>query len=356
MRKDRRQKIVQTYESRPEKLKTAEIQGLGQAGRTSADTDESSPEKPKTAKTQGPGPAGKVSAETHDRILASQIDEAETFGSLMRRMARENKLAVFSAAVILLFVLGAIFAPLLTRYSFDEMDLMNRLSAPSAAHLCGTDEGGRDILTRMFYGSRVSLLVGVVPTILSMVIGAVLGAAAGFLGGKADAVIMRLADIMLAFPSMLLAMVIMYVLGDGLINVFLTLALVNWASVARIVRSETLRLKEMDYVDAARVIGVKRSVIIRRHILPNCIPTLLVLFTLDVPSAILTESSLSFLGLGIQPPSASWGLMVNTGRQFLYNAPWVSLVPSGAIMLIVLAFNFLGDGLRDVLDPHQKNR
>ena len=181
-----------------------------------------------------------------------------------------------------------------------------------------------------------------------------LGVISGYHGGWADALIMRLADIMLAFPSMLLAMVIMYMLGGGLINVFLTLALVNWASVARIVRSEVLALKETEYVEAARVIGVPERTIMFRHLLPNCLPTMIVLFTLNVPSAILTESSLSFLGLGIQEPRSSWGLMVNAGRQFLYNAPWLSLVPSIAIMLIVLAFNFLGDGLRDVLDPYQK--
>ena len=294
--------------------------------------------------------------ENLDLSLESQIGEAEGFGDLMRRLVRENKLAVISAVVILLFILAAIFAPVLTPYTYSEMDLMQRLSPPSAAHLLGTDEGGRDILTRMLYGSRVSLLVGVVPTLLSMALGAVLGILAGFHGGKTEAVIMRLADIMLAFPSMLLAMVIMYTLGEGLINVFLTLALVNWATVARIVRSETLQLKKSEYVEAARVIGVSRTAIILRHIFPNCLPTLIVLFTLQVPSSILTESSLSFLGLGIQPPDASWGLMVNAGRQYLYNAPWLSFVPSIAIMLIVLAFNFLGDGLRDVLDPHQKNQ
>ena len=268
----------------------------------------------------------------------SQIGEEETVLTLMRRLVRENKLAVFSTVVILLFILGAVLAPVLTPYNPADMDLMNRLSPPGAKHLLGTDEAGRDILTRLLYGSRVSLLTGVVPTIVSMLLGAVLGVAAGFYGGWLDAVIMRLADITLAFPSMLLAMVIMYVLGDGLINIFLTLALVNWAGVSRIVRAQALQL----------------SKIIFRHLLPNCIPTLIVLFTLNVPSAILTESSLSFLGLGIQPPAASWGLMVNTGRQFLYNAPWLSLVPSIAIMLIVLAFNFLGDGLRDVMDPYQK--
>ena len=287
-----------------------------------------------------------------DIKLQSQIGEEETFGSLLKRMAKENKLAVVSAVIVLLLILGAIFAPLLTPYTFDEMDLANRLSAPSAAHLLGTDEGGRDILTRLLYGARVSLLAGVVPTLASMLIGAFLGLLAGFRGGIADSLIMRAADVMLAFPSMLLAMVIMYTLGDGLINVFLTLSLVNWASVARIVRSEALQLKERDFVEAARVIGVKKGNIIIRHLLPNCIPTLIVLFTLNVPSSILTESSLSFLGLGIQPPSASWGLMVNAGRQFLYNAPWLSLFPSLMIMLVVLAFNFLGDGLRDVLDPH----
>ena len=274
----------------------------------------------------------------------------------MRRMLKKNKLAVISAIVILLFILAAVLAPVLTPFTFDEMDLMSRLSSPSPAHWFGTDEAGRDILTRMLYGSRVSLLVGVVPTLLSMLLGALLGVIAGFAGGKTDAVIMRLADIMLAFPSMLLAMVIMYTLGDGLINVFLTLALINWASVARVVRSETLQLKEREFVEAARSFGVPRWKIIARHILPNCLPTLIVLFTLNVPSAILTESSLSFLGLGIQAPDASWGLMVNAGRQYLYNAPWLSLIPSAAIMIIVLAFNFLGDGLRDVLDPYQNRQ
>ena len=278
------------------------------------------------------------------------------FRGVLARLCRENKLAVASAVLIALFTLAAIFAPLLTPYSFDEMDLLNRLSAPSRAHLLGTDEAGRDILTRMLYGSRVSLLVGVVPTIASMLLGAALGILAGYFGGKADAVIMRLADIMLAFPSMLLAMVIMYTLGDGIINIFLALALVNWASVARIVRSETLKLKESEYVEAARSIGVNKLTIMLRHILPNCLPSLIVLFTLNIPSAILSESSLSFLGIGIKAPQASWGLMVNTGRQFLYSQPWLSLSPCVAIILIVLAFNFLGDGLRDVLDPHLQNR
>ena len=288
--------------------------------------------------------------------LRAQLGEADTFASVVKRLWRENKLAAASAVVILLFVLAAILAPVLTPYTFDGMDLLNRLAPPSSEHLLGTDEAGRDVLTRMLYGSRISLLVGVVPTVISMLAGAVLGIIAGYNGGKTDAVIMRIADVMLAFPSMFLAMVIMYTLGDGMINIFLALALVNWASVARIVRAETLRLKETEFVEAARSIGVKKLTIMFRHILPNCIPSLIVLFTLNIPSAILSESSLSFLSIGIKPPQASWGLMVNDGRQFLYGQPWLSLSPSIAIMLVVLAFNFLGDGLRDVLDPHLKNQ
>lgn len=294
--------------------------------------------------------------EAHERDLAAGIAPAETFGVRMRRLAHENKTAVFSAAVILLLIAAAILAPVLTPYGEKQMDLLHRLEAPSAAHPFGTDEMGRDILTRMLYGSRVSLMVGVVPTLLSMLLGALLGVAAGYLGGIADNLIMRLADVVLAFPSMLLAMVIMYTLGDGLFNIFLTLAILNWGGVARIVRAETLQLKKREYVDAARVAGVRKATIIRRHILPNCLPTLIVLFTLNVPSAILTESSLSFLGLGIHPPQASWGLMVNAGREYLYNAPWLCFAPGAAILLAVLAFNFLGDGLRDVLDPHRQRQ
>ena len=295
-------------------------------------------------------------ADAYEQRPVSEIGEEETFRTLMLRMFRDNKLSAVSLLVIFLMILFSVLAPYLTPYGEKEMDLIHRLQPPSAEHLFGTDEGGRDVLTRLLYGSRVSLMAGIVPTLLSMLLGAVLGVLAGYAGGFVDSLIMRLADIVLAFPSMLLAMVIMYTLGGGLFNVFLTLTLMNWGSVARIARSEALRLKKSEYVEAARSIGVSGWTIIRRHILPNCLPTLIVLFTLNVPSAILTESSLSFLGLGIQQPSASWGLMVNTGRQFLYNAPWLSFAPSGAIMLAVLSFNFLGDGLRDVLDPRQRKQ
>ncbi|MFR6694338.1 MAG: ABC transporter permease [Dysosmobacter sp.] len=206
----------------------------------------------------------------------------------------ENKLAAASAIVILLFILAAILAPVLTPYTFDSMDLHNRLAPPSRAHLLGTDEAGRDVLTRMLYGSRVSLLSRHSTDCDFHACRAILGIIAGYSGGRTDAVIMRIADVMLAFPSMFLAMAIMYTLGDGMINIFLALALVNWASVARIVRAETLKLKETEFVEAARSIGVGKLVIMLRHIFPNCAPSLIVLFTLNIPSAILSESSLSF--------------------------------------------------------------
>ena len=291
-----------------------------------------------------------------DLRLESQIGEEEGFWDLIRRMARENKTAVISFTVIVLMILAASLAPFLTPYEENDMDLLHRLSPPSAEHLLGTDEGGRDVLTRLLYGARVSLLIGVVPALLSLALGSALGVLAGYRGGLTDAIIMRLADVTLAFPSMLLAMVIMYSLGGGIVDVFLTLTLVNWANVARVVRAQTLQLKSSEYVEAAQVIGVSRATVMRRHILPNCLSTMLVLFTLNVPASILTESSLSFLGLGVQPPNASWGLMINVGRQYLYTAPWLCFAPGAAIMLIVLAFNFLGNGLLDVLDPRLKKQ
>ena len=207
-----------------------------------------------------------------DIRLESQIGEEERFWDLMRRMARDNKTAVLSFIVIVLISLAAIFAPLLTPYTEKQMDLMNRLSPPSAAHLLGTDEGGRDMLTRLLYGARVSLLIGVVPALLSLILGAALGVIAGYRGGFLDAVIMRIADVTLAFPSMLLAMVIMYALGGGIMNVFLTLTLMNWANVARVVRAQTLSLKNSEFAEAARVIGVPKARIMRRHLLPTACP------------------------------------------------------------------------------------
>lgn len=295
-----------------------------------------------------------VSEELKKELEESEISEKEGIKENLLRMVRQNKLAVISAAVILLIILAAVFAPVIAPYGYSEQDLVNRLQAPSLKHLLGTDELGRDVFSRLLYGARLSLVIGIFPTAISMIIGIVLGLIAGYYGGKTDYIIMRLCDIVLAFPSLLLAMVVMYTLGSSMMNIFIALALINWASVARVVRSETLSLKESEYVEAAHSIGVRNAVIMVRHILPNCVPSLIVLFTMNVPSSILSESSLSFLGIGAQPPTASWGLMVTAGKQFLFTQPWISLSPAVAIMIIVLAFNFLGDGLRDVLDPYLK--
>ena len=288
--------------------------------------------------------------------LLTQIGEQDGVREKLRRMARQNKLAAFSAVLIALVLLLAVFAPLIAPYGEAEQDVLARLQPPSAAHWFGTDELGRDVLSRILYGSRLSLAIGILPSVISLVIGIVLGLLAGYFGGWADYVIMRLADVMLSVPSLLLAMVVMYTLGSSTVNLFVALSMVGWASVARVVRSQTLSLKESEYVEAAQSIGVSRFNIMRRHILPNCVPSLIVLFTLNVPAAILSESSLSFLGIGAQPPAASWGLMVNQSKQFLFTQPWLALAPCVAIMVVVLAFNFLGDGLRDVLDPYMKNQ
>ena len=286
----------------------------------------------------------------------SEIGESDTWMDQVKTLIRQNKLAAASAVLILLIILAAVFAPLVAPYDHLAQSLTDRLQTPSMAHWLGTDELGRDVLSRIIFGARISLTIGLVPTLISMAIGTVLGLCAGVYGGKVDFVIMRLADVMLAFPSLLLAMVVMYTMGGGLINIFIALSLINWASTARVVRSQTLSLKEKEYVEAARSIGVSRWKIMFRHILPNCLPSLIVLFTLNIPSAILSEASLSFLGVGAQPPSASWGLMAVRGKKYLFSEPWLCIAPSVAIMIVVLAFNFLGDGLRDVLDPYLKEQ
>ena len=288
--------------------------------------------------------------------LRSQIGEKDGVKEKLFRMCRQNKLAAVSAIVIILIILMAVFAPVIAPYGESETSLTERLSPPSAEHILGTDYLGRDVFTRLLYGARVSLIVGIMPSVIALVVGVTLGLLSGYLGGWVDYLIMRVADVMLSIPSLLLAMVVMYIMGTSVITLFISLSLTSWASVARVVRSHTLSLKETEYVEAARSIGVKKWTIMFRHIMPNCIPSLIVLFTLNIPSAILSESSLSFLGIGVQPPAASWGLMVNEAKQYLFTCPWLCLAPCLTIMIVVLAFNFLGDGLRDVLDPYMKNQ
>ena len=267
---------------------------------------------------------------------------------------RRNRLAMAGAVIVLILFLVAIFVPWLTPYDPYAIDLEVMTEPPSWAHWLGTDQFGRDLLTRILYGTRISLVIGIVPTLLSMIIGTTLGLIGGYYGGKTDMIIMRLCDIVLAFPSLLLAMVVMYTLGATLVNIFIALAAVGWAGTARVVRSQVLSLKEKEFVEAARAVGVQNRVIMVRHILPNCLPALIVLFTLGIPGAILSEASLSFLGVGAQPPTPSWGLIVTSGKEYLFSAPWVAISPGLFILVTVLAFNFMGDGFRDALDPYMK--
>ncbi|WP_083496802.1 ABC transporter permease [Brevibacillus choshinensis] len=287
-------------------------------------------------------------------IEASDELVKETFWQDVFRSLRKDRMAITGGIVIVLFILMAILAPLIAPHDPYEVNLDNQFQKPSLQYWLGTDMFGRDVFSRIIYGSQISLLIGIVPSLITMSIGIVLGIVAGYFGRRTDFIIMTISDMVLSFPSLLLAMVVMYTLGASLLNIFIALSIVGWAGTARVVRAQTLSLKNKEFVEAARAVGVKPRIIMLRHILPNCIPQLLVLFTLEIPGSILSEASLSFLGVGAQPPASSWGLMVSNGKEFLFNAPWVAIAPGIAILVIVLAFNFLGDGLRDALDPYLK--
>lgn len=266
-----------------------------------------------------------------------------------------NKTALAGLFIVICLIFVAVFAPIISPYDPYEMDLDNQLLRPSMQHWFGTDMFGRDLLTRVIFGARISLLIGLIPSFIAIAIGGILGVISGYLGGRTDFWIMRLADVVMAFPSLLLAMVVMYTLGATLFNIFIALSLVGWAGAARVVRSQVLSLKEKEFIEAARAIGVRDGVIMLRHIFPNCLPALIVLFTLRIPDAIMSEASLSFLGVGAQPPTPSWGLLISRGKEFLFSAPWVAILPGIAIFLTVLAFNFMGDGFRDAIDPYMKD-
>ncbi len=264
---------------------------------------------------------------------------------------QRNRTALIGLLIILVLIIVAIFAPWLEPYDPYVVKLDSRLMPPALEHLFGTDNLGRDILSRVIAGSRVSLEVGILTVGLSMLIGVPAGLIAGYWRGVVDAAIMRLVDVFLAFPVIILAIAIVAVRGPGLTNVMLALVVVYWTTYARVTRGVTLVLREEEYVLAARSVGIPTLRILWRHILPNALAPLLVIATLGMGNAILAEAALSFLGLGIQPPEASWGSMLNFGMQFLRDAPFLSYFPGLAIFFTVMGFNMLGDGLRDALDP-----
>jgi peptide/nickel transport system permease protein len=270
----------------------------------------------------------------------------------VRTLKRQKNLMI-GGAITLTIVLMAIFAPLLAPYDpINQADLLHAEESPNRAFLFGTDTQGRDILSRVIHGARVSLAIGLITQCLNSLIGVLLGLTAGFLGKWWDDLVMGLTNIMLSIPALVLALAIMAVLGPGLFNVFLALGFTNWSYSCRVTRSQVLAARSLDYVLAARALGQGQMRIMLQQILPNVVGPILVIATLGVAYAILTEASLSFLGLGAQPPTPSWGGMLSTAREQLFTAPWISIFPGLAIFVTVLGLNLLGDGLRDILDPH----
>jgi peptide/nickel transport system permease protein len=296
--------------------------------------------------------SGGAALAPRSRLLAPEIsrEQRSLWGDASRRLLHD-KAAVAGVVVIVGLILVAMLAPLIVPHSPTDQSFLDKLQGPSRTHLMGTDEFGRDTFSRVIYGSRVALRVGLLPVVVALVLGVMAGLVAGYYGGFADQVIMRLIDILLAFPWLLLAIGIMAVLGPGINNVIIAVGIIYIPAFARIVRSSVLSIKEMDYVEAARAIGEPDSRIMIRHILPNAWAPIIVLATLSIGQAIIYAAGLSFIGLGTQPPAADWGVMLKSGQEFLRDSPWLGIFPGLAILVTVLAFNLFGDGLRDALDP-----
>lgn len=287
-------------------------------------------------------------------ILENNMQYSSFYGDSFKQL-KKNKIAMFCAGVILVLILIAIFAPLIAPYDPTYQDYASVLAAPSKAHLFGTDEYGRDILSRIIYGSRVSISIGIVAQIVASIVGVTLGSIAGYYGGKIDSVISRIMEIFQAFPDLIFAMAIMTFMGKGIVNLFIALGLLTWVRTARMIRGSVMQLKEKEYIEASRASGANTYWIIMKGLIPNCLSTIIVLVTLGIPNAIMYEASLSFLGIGIVPPTPSWGNMISAAQTFINYRPLYSIMPGVAIMITVIAFNIFGDGLRDALDPKLKN-
>ncbi len=264
---------------------------------------------------------------------------------------RRNKLAMLGALIIFSLALVAIIAPLIAPFSPNHQDILHRLEPPSTKHPLGTDDLGRDLLSRVIYGTRISLLVGFVAIGIAIIIGSILGLLSGYFGGWLDTVIMRFVDIMLCFPTFFLILMVIAFLEPNIWTVMVVIGLTGWPGLTRLVRGECLSIRERGFVQAAKVLGLSNTRVMFVHLLPNVMAPILVTATLGIGGAILTESALSFLGLGVQPPTPSWGNILTAGKDYITVAWWLSLYPGLAILITVLAYNLLGEGLRDVLDP-----
>lgn len=262
-----------------------------------------------------------------------------------------NRAGAFGLAVVALVAVAAVAAPLLSPYGPTESALTRALQPPSRDHWMGTDQLGRDLFTRILYGARVSLVIGVATVGVAGAVGLAVGIVSGYLGGATDVVLMRLVDVQLSFPFILLALTVNAILGIGLQNIILTLIITGWVVYARLVRGEVLALKSLDYVEAARALGAPEGRIISRHLLPNLWTPVIILSSLQVAQFIVAEAAISFLGFGVQPPTASWGNMLNEGKTYIYNAWWMTTFPGVALVLTALGVNMVGDWLRDTLDP-----
>ena len=263
----------------------------------------------------------------------------------------KNKAAMAGFGFITLLISLAMLTPWIVPYAYETQNLQLGASAPSTQHWLGTDIHGRDLLTRLLYGSRISLLVGFIATFVSLFVGLAWGAIAGYTGGTIDAVMMRIVDILFALPFMIFIILLTVVFGNSLLLLFLAIGLMEWLTLARIVRSQVANIKQQEYIKAAQVMGLTKIQIIIKHVLPNCLGPVIVYTTLTIPSVILLEAFLSFLGLGIQPPQSSWGVLIANGVESMEEYPWLLLFPGLALSLTLFSFNFLGDGLRDALDP-----
>jgi oligopeptide transport system permease protein len=268
-----------------------------------------------------------------------------------RKRLFKNKVAIVSLSFILTIVSIAIFANFIAPFSYETQNISNRLAPPSFQNWMGTDILGRDLLSRILYGARMSLSVGIITAFCSLMIGTIYGSISGYIGGHMDNIMMRIVDILYTFPSLLLIILITLLFGKGVIGIFVALTIVGWVSVSRIVRGQILQVKEMAFVEAARSIGTGHAAIVLRHILPNIIGPIIVTLTFEIPAAILSESFLSFIGLGLKPPFSSWGTLANDGFQAFKSFPNLIIFPGFAIFFTVLSFNLLGDGMRDAFDP-----
>jgi peptide/nickel transport system permease protein len=273
---------------------------------------------------------------------------------MMTSRFKKNKRALVGLWMVVIFIIVAILAPWIAPYDPFEQNMQIMLEPPSMSHPFGTDEFGRDMLSRIIYGAQISLVIGTVSVLIAVIFGVALGTLSGYFGGIIDSIIMRVMDIFMAFPSFLLALAIVSVLGPGMVNVMIAIGIFSIPNFSRIARSAVISIKNKEFIEATRAMGGTDTRIILKHLIPNSISPIIVLSTLRIATAIITAAGLSFLGMGAQPPTPEWGAMLSTGREYLRNAPHVSTIPGLSIMFLVLGFNMLGDGLRDALDPKMK--